>query len=154
MLSCGAGICYICDMINDNTEKLAFLRGKISLDFFVLKKVDCSQQVSYLSFDPVAVREHDSWFDATWFMTPEEAETQSGAKDWHVEHMDISLYRDAQSADEGRLYLQCCDGTLHFSRKTYHESELVRDLIDNNADWISKNSMRDVADELEELYMK
>jgi hypothetical protein len=52
------------------------------------------------------------------------------------------------------MYLQCSDGTLHFARQAYNESALVRDVIDNGTQWISNHSMRDVADELEELYMK
>ena len=52
------------------------------------------------------------------------------------------------------IVLDCLDGKLNFARQAYNESALVRDLIDNRKDWISRNTMRDVADELEELYMR
>jgi hypothetical protein len=52
------------------------------------------------------------------------------------------------------MHLQCSDGVLNFAIRAYIESELVRDLIDKKPGWIASHTMRDVADELEELYMK
>lgn len=88
-------------------------------------------------------------------MTPEEAKVKSAEisdKDLVVEHVDINKYVPA--SDETTMYLQCSNGTLHFARQSYNESTLVRDLIDNGMQWIASHTMRDVADELEELYMK
>lgn len=52
------------------------------------------------------------------------------------------------------MHLQCSDGVLNFARQAYNESKLVRDLIENQPEWIASHTMRDVADELEGLYMK
>ena len=52
------------------------------------------------------------------------------------------------------IVLDCIDGKLNFARQAYNESALVRDLIDTQKEWIAGHTMRDVADELEELYMK
>ena len=50
--------------------------------------------------------------------------------------------------------LECKDGLLNFSVKAYMDSDAVREFIDNNPGWIASHTMRDVSDELEELYMK
>lgn len=52
------------------------------------------------------------------------------------------------------MHLKCSDGVLNFARQAYDESELVRDLIEKKPEWIASHTMRDVADELEELNMK
>jgi len=52
------------------------------------------------------------------------------------------------------IVLDCLDGKLTFSMKAYKESGLVRDLIDNQKEWIAGHTIREVSDELEELYMK
>ena len=52
------------------------------------------------------------------------------------------------------IVLDCLDGKLAFSMKAYKESGLVRDLIDNQKEWIAGHTIREVSDELEELYMK
>ncbi len=43
---------------------------------------------------------------------------------------------------------------MNFARKAYEESGLVRDLIDTQKEWIAGNTVREVSDELEELYMR
>lgn len=142
-------------MINEVTEKLNFLKGKLSLDIFIIKVLDKSGKELFLTFQSGGAVEQESWFDASWFMTPEEAKaksTEMSDKDLVVEHVDINKY--VPPSGETTMYLQCSDGTLHVARQAYNESDLVRDLIDNGTQWISNHSMRDVADELEELYMK
>ena len=63
--------------------------------------------------------------------------------------------RETPEAPAGdTMAIQCQDGNLNFSVKAYMESSAVRDFIDTHPDWIASHSMRDVADELEELYMK
>ena len=62
---------------------------------------------------------------------------------------------DAFDAGEGpHVVLDCLDGKLNFSRQAYEESGLVRDLIDTQKEWIAGHTVREVSDELEELYMK
>ena len=52
------------------------------------------------------------------------------------------------------IVLDCLDGKLNFARKAYDESGLVRDLIDTQKEWIAGHTVREVSDELEDLYMK
>lgn len=52
------------------------------------------------------------------------------------------------------IVLDCLDGKMNFARKAYEESGLVRDLIDTQKDWIAGHTVREVSDELEELYMR
>lgn len=45
-------------------------------------------------------------------------------------------------------------GQLKPGDQAYEESGLVRDLIDTQKEWISWHTIREVSDELEELYMR
>lgn len=63
-------------------------------------------------------------------------------------------FRKDSEAQPDVIVLDCLDGKMNFARKTYEESGLVRDLIDTQKEWIAGHTIREVSDELEELYMK
>lgn len=51
------------------------------------------------------------------------------------------------------IVLDCLDGKMNFAKKAYEESDLVRDLINTQKEWIAGHTIREVSDKLEELYM-
>lgn len=144
-------------MYNAEQDKIEFIRGKISIDIFVVKFIDETFKEWFLEFNTDGVTKHESWFDTSWCLTPGEADEHipdASRNEWVIDHIDINRYTPKPSAENNTLYLQCSDGTLHFARQAYNESELVKDLIDNCKGWIASHTMRDVSDELEGLYMK
>lgn len=77
-----------------------------------------------------------------------------GVKPGRCPHGCLYCFWKDSAVPPDTIVLDCLDGKMNFSRQTYKESALVRDLIDNQKEWISKHTIREVADELEELYLK
>ena len=76
--------------------------------------------------------------------------TDSRIVEPHIQHVSET----PSDEDENTIILKCLDGEMKFARQSYNESELVRDLIDNNPKWIAEHTIREVSDELYELYCK
>ena len=68
--------------------------------------------------------------------------------------MPVLLLEGQRGPAPDVIVLYCLDGKMNFARKAYEESGLVRNLIDTQKEWIAGHTVREVSDELEELYMK
>lgn len=77
-----------------------------------------------------------------------------GVKPGRCPHGCLYCFWKDSAAQHDVIVLDCLDGKLNFARKAYEESGLVRDLIDTQKEWIAGHTVREVSDELEELYMK
>lgn len=77
-----------------------------------------------------------------------------GVKPGRCPHGCLYCFWKDSAAQPDVIVLDCLDGKLNFSRKAYEESGLVRDLIDTQKEWIAGHTVREVSDELEELYTK
>jgi hypothetical protein len=77
-----------------------------------------------------------------------------GVKPGRCPHGCLYCFWKDSAVQPDVIVLDCLDGKLNFSRKAYEESGLVRDLIDAQKEWIAGHTVREVSDELEELYTK